>query len=731
MKRVKRNAMTLKIVVPLFLCFLIIGCGLPIYLYSQMSKSVMQRFYDGKKIDLIQMRSGLDQQTKIIESGFTTYGTTTSFDHIVNSSLSEADFSRFQEVREDLSYLMMLSDVADQSKLSLVSLSKHWAIEDGRLEQLSHQQLGQYRDKLAANVNHIIWQRQGQNLVMQVALPIDRSYTDALGIVVLPPAAIKSVLGSKMNGLSIYNQKAWIYGKKVPAAVSQLVDRQADELKIGQTKAVTVQGQPYLLSKSAYNNWIYTYRLDLSQPHTMLLQIGILLAITVVAVIGIVGLLVYRYAAGFMKPLASIREALAIEPSWHANDLELVEQNIGQIQANNAYLKAHLDSQRSQLETLFMLSLFDGRLSKEDIKARAAQFHYPIDGQSLYCVVIRTKDISFHVNPERQLFLLAISNIIAESIPRAQRMYPIVLSEDLQATIVAGTRKDVEQWYQTVQQKVKEFLKLSIDIGVSGRFDDAIDAKTALEEGKDALYRQQAAPQAINFYEDGAGQSEIEPLKYPIDLQNELFEALRVGDERAKDVLHRLVSAIFEQNHSAVSVDTALMRFIAESFQFAQVMGINNGDIRLHRQIYVMALRRQEPAQIEQLLNKQLLGPIMALRQHADDGADHNLATKIADIVHSEYDRDLTLEDIGQRLHYNSRYLGRVFKRQFGINFGEYVQQYRLKVAQTLLQDTDMPVSKISATLQYQNPQNFIRFFKKHLNMTPTEYRQQYRDIAY
>jgi len=51
---------------------------------------------------------------------------------------------------------------------------------------------------------------------------------------------------------------------------------------------------------------------------------------------------------------------------------------------------------------------------------------------------------------------------------------------------------------------------------------------------------------------------------------------------------------------------------------------------------------------------------------------------------------------------------------------------FRLQKAKSLLQETNIPIKEIAEKLQYRNSQNFIRFFKKKVGMTPGDYRKQY-----
>lgn len=44
-----------------------------------------------------------------------------------------------------------------------------------------------------------------------------------------------------------------------------------------------------------------------------------------------------------------------------------------------------------------------------------------------------------------------------------------------------------------------------------------------------------------------------------------------------------------------------------------------------------------------------------------------------------------------------------------------------------MLVETDLSVAEIAERLSYSNAQNFIRLFKKHMDITPGQYRKQYK----
>lgn len=49
---------------------------------------------------------------------------------------------------------------------------------------------------------------------------------------------------------------------------------------------------------------------------------------------------------------------------------------------------------------------------------------------------------------------------------------------------------------------------------------------------------------------------------------------------------------------------------------------------------------------------------------------------------------------------------------------------YRLEMAKRWLTETEMTIREIAERLQYHNPQNFIRSFRKKEQVTPGAYRK-------
>lgn len=106
------------------------------------------------------------------------------------------------------------------------------------------------------------------------------------------------------------------------------------------------------------------------------------------------------------------------------------------------------------------------------------------------------------------------------------------------------------------------------------------------------------------------------------------------------------------------------------------------------------------------------------------EAQNKSISEEIIHIIQEEYDSNLTLESIAQRLQYNPNYLSSIFSKEMNTSFSEYLTQYRINIAKEWLIETDWSIKVISDKLNYNNPQNFIRSFKKIEGITPGKYRK-------
>jgi two-component system response regulator YesN len=82
----------------------------------------------------------------------------------------------------------------------------------------------------------------------------------------------------------------------------------------------------------------------------------------------------------------------------------------------------------------------------------------------------------------------------------------------------------------------------------------------------------------------------------------------------------------------------------------------------------------------------------------------------------------ITLEEVAAHLHLNPSYFSRLFKKETGENFIEYVTRIKMEKAKELLDGSDKTMETISQMLGYENKGYFVKLFKQHYGMLPSRF---------
>ncbi|PTM59513.1 response regulator [Desmospora activa] len=102
---------------------------------------------------------------------------------------------------------------------------------------------------------------------------------------------------------------------------------------------------------------------------------------------------------------------------------------------------------------------------------------------------------------------------------------------------------------------------------------------------------------------------------------------------------------------------------------------------------------------------------------------EETLPKRMLHLIHLHYADNLKLEKLAQALHYNSAYLGKLFKKHTGQLFNTYVDRVRIDKAKELLAK-GKKVYEVAEEVGYRNVDYFHSKFKKYVKMSPSTYRK-------
>ncbi|MBW7456549.1 helix-turn-helix domain-containing protein, partial [Paenibacillus sepulcri] len=95
---------------------------------------------------------------------------------------------------------------------------------------------------------------------------------------------------------------------------------------------------------------------------------------------------------------------------------------------------------------------------------------------------------------------------------------------------------------------------------------------------------------------------------------------------------------------------------------------------------------------------------------------------KIRDVlqyIHANYQKDISLNEVADRLGLSLIYTSQLFKKEVGISFVVYLARYRIERAQELLETGNYKIYEVGSMVGYQTVQYFCKTYKRITGRNP------------
>ena len=120
---------------------------------------------------------------------------------------------------------------------------------------------------------------------------------------------------------------------------------------------------------------------------------------------------------------------------------------------------------------------------------------------------------------------------------------------------------------------------------------------------------------------------------------------------------------------------------------------------------------------------------LLKIAEHSDSNAlpssmVENLDGYIRENIHDE----ISNTELGAVFGYHPFYISKMLKDKKGITLHQYVIQYRIKYALSMLRYSDKSIADIADETGFTDASYFTKSFKAQFGMTPKEYRNQFKE---
>lgn len=144
----------------------------------------------------------------------------------------------------------------------------------------------------------------------------------------------------------------------------------------------------------------------------------------------------------------------------------------------------------------------------------------------------------------------------------------------------------------------------------------------------------------------------------------------------------------------------------------------------------IKAMQELQSCRTEEELLENAVGCLNLFQEHLKSKKVQNMYVEEALLyMEKNYQQDLSLDVIAEKIGISSFYLSRLIKQQLKQNFIDLLTEIRIRHALFLIRQGDDTVKDIGKNVGYSNPNYFYKVFKKSTGMTVGEMRDYFRQI--
>lgn len=509
---------------------------------------------------------------------------------------------------------------------------------------------------------------------------------------------------------------------------------------------------------SAYNAWSYTVTLPknwLFAPMQFISRMTFLLAIVVLAF----GLLVSLYfSRRFHRPLEAalaqwrgrIMDPYGSDTIPQAKDNGSLQESIQSLVRSSLTYADLVEANRGTIRNAMLLDLLRNNEWPSDMDT-------PVGlrlkrGGPFYRAVTCVRDgLAEMKEQDKELIQYAVGNLIRETFEQSgggvraeiaaldDQSFGIILfglPPDAGGPVGEPSEAEVADLFAQVLEQLRPYEQFTWTFGIGSRCaDDGCISLSYRESQLAVQYRvYRGKGSVISFGELKADDHHLAPVSDEwIQIKDKVMAGIRSRDaEQARRSVDELCdwlartpgggSSRSEWNrihYIGYSVFTEIEKLIYDLNLDRTVIYPHDGSFA------VLMDSNPTVVEIRQLMLDTCNRMIDALHSRPPASKSSYVAA-IADYMRAEYsDQQLSLESVAERFGINPSYLGQRLKKELNLTFLQLLSEIRITHAKALLAESSVQIQDVATQVGYGNRSTFIRIFKAHVGLTPSDYRNR------
>jgi len=334
---------------------------------------------------------------------------------------------------------------------------------------------------------------------------------------------------------------------------------------------------------------------------------------------------------------------------------------------------------------------------------------------------------------ERQLLKKKVFNIIKNFAVDYPSLMIVPMSSDKIIILYFGDakykNKHIKNWLRQIAEKmvdnIKEKTDFTITIGIGSYYNDPKIVDRSYYEALGAIRNSFLLKEKSVIHWEDVKNNDYEDLAYPYDIELKLLEKLK---SNKLSQLSNLIDTLFanwkiNDNFNSMIVKSRLLELMGVLSRAAVEAGAKYKNVSPLNYKYIKDL-----FDINTVIDlKQWLNSLCINLSEKIDEVDEEFKEKIiyegVKYINSNYTNDISLNEAAEASNLSAHYFSRIFKKEMGCTFKEYITELRMEAAKRKLNKENENISNIAKEIGYNNPGYFSRVFKEYEGVSPSTYR--------
>lgn len=412
------------------------------------------------------------------------------------------------------------------------------------------------------------------------------------------------------------------------------------------------------------------------------------------------------------------------------NEYVIIEDACSSLLGINSYLEDSLKKTIPFLADKFFRDILLGKKVVELAQMRDLfqKYNMDIEFESFFIMLVQIDSPFIEKEGyEYELYKQLLTKSGRDTVGRNYKGYVADINENLIAAMVnVGSSSETDGIVETIINDMKcsvsGYKDIKITAGIGNVYSNMSDASFSYNEAMEALKRKFYYGKGIIFrYTEIQSPNQYE--KY-IDL---IKEHKFINYVRAKDMkgVTSLIKDVIQEIH-ARKIDEHFVKQIFSKLVVTTIDTLEDENISIRNivpdanGIYDAVQRADTLLELEDILTDVFHRIVTLLK---DKKASWYIK-EIMDYIHENYQRDISLVNVAEKVSLNSSHVSKVFREWTGKNFVEYLATYRINIAKEIMQKEDISMNEVIRKSGFNNMQTFMRTFKKYEGITPGQFKQ-------